>query len=366
MKTFIQCSLATAVLAASVTTAQAKTDMVVVSWGGAYTKSQQRAYHKPYMDNNPNINIVNDDSAAEGASKLRAQAEAGKVTWDLVDVVPSTAIALCDEGIAMEIDHDKLLAKAPDGTPASKDFGDAIISPCFIPQIVYSTTIGYRNDTFKGDAGPKTIADVFDLKKFPGKRALQKNPAGNLEWALVADGVAVGDVYKELATEAGIKRAFKKLDTIKDSVVWWTKGAQPGQLLADGEVVMASAYNGRLFSAIIENKQPVSMMWDAQIFELDGWIVPKDAPNKAEVLKYLKFATDTKRLADQAKYISYGPARASSAGLVGKHADLGIEMGPHMPTAPDNAKNTIYKDINFWADHKDELSEKFEAWLAKK
>jgi putative spermidine/putrescine transport system substrate-binding protein len=366
MKTFIQCSLATAVLAASVTTAQAKTDMVVVSWGGAYTKSQQRAYHKPYMDNNPDINIVNDDSAAEGASKLRAQAEAGKVTWDLVDVVPSTAIALCDEGIAMEIDHDKLLANAPDGTPASKDFGDAIISPCFIPQIVYSTTIGYRNDKFKGDAGPKTIADVFDLKKFPGKRALQKNPAGNLEWALVADGVAVADVYKMLKTEAGIKRAFKKLDTIKDSVVWWTKGAQPGQLLADGEVVMASAYNGRLFSAIVENKQPVSMMWDAQIFELDGWIVPKDAPNKAEVLKYLKFATDTKRLADQAKYISYGPARASSAGLVGKHADLGIEMGPHMPTAPANAKNTIYKDINFWADHKDELSEKFEAWLAKK
>ena len=168
-----------------------------------------------------------------------------------------------------------------------------------------------------------------------------------------------------LNTEEGIKRAFKKLDTIKDSVVWWTKGAQPGQLLADGEVVMASAYNGRLFSAIVENKQPVSMMWDAQIFELDGWIVPKDAPNKEEVLKYLKFATDTKRLADQAKYISYGPARASSAGLVGKHADLGIEMGPHMPTAPANAKNTIYKDINFWADHKDELSEKFEAWLAK-
>ncbi len=365
MKTFLKTALATAVLATSVSTAQAKTDMVIVSWGGAYTKSQQRAYHKPYMDNNPGINIINDDSAAEGASKLRAQAEAGKVTWDLVDVVPSTAIALCDEGIAMEIDHDKLLANAPDGTPASKDFGDAIISPCFIPQIVYSTTIGYRNDKFKGDAGPKTIADVFDLKKFPGKRALQKNPAGNLEWALVADGVAVADVYKVLETEAGIKRAFKKLDTIKDSVVWWTKGAQPGQLLADGEVVMASAYNGRLFSAIVEHKQPVSMMWDAQIFELDGWIVPKDAPNKAEVLKYLRFATDTKRLADQAKFISYGPARASSAGLVGKHADLGIEMAPHMPTAPANSKNTIYKNNVFWADHKDELSEKFEAWLAK-
>ncbi len=36
----------------------------------------------------------------------------------------------------------------------------------------------------------------------------------------------------------GVDRAFAKLDTIKDSVVWWEAGAQPPQLLADGEVVM--------------------------------------------------------------------------------------------------------------------------------
>jgi len=339
MKTFLKCTIATAVLAASVTTAH-------------------------YMKNNEGVKIINDDSASEGAAKLRAQAKAGKVTWDLVDVVPDDAIALCDEGLAMEIDHDKMLAAAPDGTLPSVDFGDAIISPCFVPQIVYSTTFGYRTDKV-GDAAPTTINDVFDLKKYPGKRALQKVPAGNLEWALMADGVAKGDIYKMLETEEGVKRAFKKLDTIKDSVVWWTKGAQPGQLLADGEVVMASAYNGRLFAAIEENKQPVAMMWDGQVFELDGWIIPTDAPNKAEALKYLTFATDTQRLADQSKYISYGPARKSSAALVGKHATLGIDMGPHMPTAPDNAKNTILKDINFWADNKTDLTEKFEAWLAK-
>jgi len=364
MKTFIKCSLATAILAASVTTAQAETELVVVSWGGAYTKSQQKAYSNPFMKNNKDIKIINDDSSAEAASKLRAQAEAGKVTWDVVDVLPDIAIALCDEGLAIEINPEKDLAKGADGSSAKDDFGDALVSPCFIPEIVYSTTIGYRTDKV-GKTPPSTIADVFDLKKYPGKRALNKNPTGNLEWALIADGVAIKDVYKELATEAGVKRAFKKLDTIKKDVVWWTKGAQPGQLLADGEVVMASAYNGRLFSAIVENKQPVAMMWDAQLFELDGYIIPKNAPHMKEAMAYVKFATDTKRQADQAKYISYGPARKSSAKLVGKHAELGIEMAPHMPTNPANAKNVLYKDINFWADHKDELSEKFEAWLAK-
>ncbi len=364
MKLFLKSTLATAILAASVSTAQAKTELVVVSWGGAYTKSQQKAYSNPFMKLHPDIKIVNDDSSAEAASKLRAQAEAGKVTWDVVDVLPDTAIALCDEGLAIEIDPDKDLAKGANGVSAKEDFGEALVSPCFIPEIVYSTTFGYRTDKV-GKTPPSKITDVFDLKKYPGKRALQKNPVGNLEWALIADGVPKEDVYKLLATEEGVKRAFKKLDTIKKDVVWWTKGAQPVQLLADGEVVMASAYNGRLFSAIVENKQPVGMMWDAQLFELDGYIIPKDAPHKKEALEYVKFATDTKRQADQAKFISYGPARKSSAKLVGKHAELGIDMAPHMPTNPANAKNVLYKDINFWADHKDELSEKFEAWLAK-
>ena len=352
-----------AVGSAGITVASAETQMVVVSWGGAYTKSQQLAYHDPYMAKNPSIKIVNDDSSSEAAAKIRAQAEAGNVTWDLVDVEPDVAIALCDEGLLVEFDYNKDFLPAPDGTSAAADFGAAAeVSPCFVPQIVFSTTFGYRTDILKD--GPKTIHDVFDLKKFPGKRSLQKHPVGNLEWALIADGVDAADVYDVLDTEEGVDRAFAKLDTIKDQVVWWSKGAQPGQLLADGEVVIASAYNGRLFAAIEENKQPIGMMWDWQLFGLDGWVVPKGAPNMAEVMTYLKFATDTQRLADQAKYIAYGPARASSAPLVGKHEVLGIEMGPHMPTAPANAKHTILKDVGWWADHNDELRERFESWLA--
>lgn len=357
-----QTLLATAAVGV-VTAAHAETTMVVVSWGGAYTESQQRAYHEPYMKMNPGIKIVNDDSASEGSSKLRAQVEAGNVTWDLLDAEAPSAITLCDEGLVEEIDHDIQLAAAPDGTLASVDFGKAIVSPCFIPQIAYSTVFGYRHDKLKNK--PTRMADVFNLKKFPGKRALEKRPDPNVEWALIADGVAPEDVYDVLDTEAGVKRAFAKLDTIKDQVIWWTKGSQPMQLLADGEVVFGTGYNGRLFKAIEVDKQPIKMLWDGQAIQLDGWVVPKGAPNKDEVMKYLRFATDTQRLADQAKYISYGPLRASSAPMVGKHADLGIEMGPHMPTAPENMKGAFFYDFEWWADHKEEMTERFEAWLAK-
>ena len=128
---------------------------------------------------------------------------------------------------------------------------------------------------------------------------------------------------------------------------------------------MASAYNGRLFIAIAVEKQPLGMMWDYQVFDLDGWVIPKGVKNLAEVKKYIKFATDTQRLADQAKYISYGPARKSSAPLVGKHAELGIDMKPHMPTDPNNAKPVLNFDYVWWADHRAEMDERFNAWLAK-
>ncbi|WP_245307929.1 extracellular solute-binding protein [Hoeflea sp. IMCC20628] len=340
--------------------------MTLVSWGGAYQKSQIAAYSEPYQAMHPELKIVWDESSAEAVAKLRAMNEAGNITWDLVDVVAADAIRLCDEGLAMEIDADELLAPAPDGTPASEDFGDLLVSDCFIPQIVYSTTFGYRTDLV-GDTAPTNICDVFDLEKYPGKRALEKRPINNMEWALLCDGVAKGDVYDVLETEEGQTRALAKLDTIKDQVVWWSAGADTPQLLADGEVVMGSTYNGRLFSLIEEQKQPVAMLWDAQVFDLDGWIIPEGLPadRQARIEDFLKFATDTQRLADQAKYISYGPARASSAPLVGKHADLGIDMAPHMPTDPNNAKNTFLYNYTWWADYRDDLDAKFQAWLAQ-
>ena len=270
---------------------------------------------------------------------------------------------LCDEGLIEVIDHDRDLAPAPDGTPASKDFGDFIVSECFIPQIVYSTTFGYRKD--KVSRPMTSVCDVFDLKSFPGKRSLEKKPINNLEWALICDGVPPAKVYDVLKTNRGVERALAKLDTIKSNVVWWTAGAQTPQLLADGEVVVGSTYNGRLFALIEEQKQPVAMLWDWQVFDLDGWVVPKGTKNKAAVMKFLRFATDTQRLADQAKFISYGPTRASSAPLVGKHASLGIDMAPHMPTDPNNAKTTLLFNYEFWADHRDDLDAKFNAWLLK-
>jgi putative spermidine/putrescine transport system substrate-binding protein len=366
LKTLTTLIATTALAAPAFADGHMASDMTLVSWGGAYQSSQQRAYVEPYIANNPGVSAVWDESSAEAVAKLRAMNEAGNVTWDVVDVVAADAIRLCDEGLALEIDADEMLAAAPDGTSASDDFGDLLVSDCFIPQIVYSTTFGYRTDLV-GDTAPTDVCAVFDLEAYPGKRSLEKRPINNMEWALICDGVSKDEVYDVLATPEGQDRALAKLDTIKGDVIWWSAGADTPQLLADGEVVMGSTYNGRLFSAIEEQKQPIGMLWDAQVFDLDGWIIPTglSPERQARALDFVKFATDTQRLADQAKYISYGPARASSAPLVGKHANLGIEMAPHMPTDPENAKNTFLYNYEFWADYRDDIDAKFQAWLAK-
>ena len=353
-----------AAFAMSATAALAE-DMTIVSWGGAYTASQQAAYHDPYSAKT-GVNIINDASSGEAVAKLRAMSEAGNITWDVVDVVAADALRLCDEGLALEIDADTQLADAPDGTKAKDDFGDLMVNECFIPQIVYSTTFGYRKDLV-GSTAPTSVCSVFDTAAYPGKRSLEKRPINNMEWALMCDGVAKADVYDVLATDEGQARAFAKLDTIKGDVIWWSAGADTPQLLADGEVIMGSTYNGRLLALIEEQGQNVGMLWDGQVFDLDGWIIPAGLSDerKARALDYVYFATDTQRLADQAKYISYGPARKSSAPLVSKHATLGIDMAPHMPTDPNNAKNTLLYNYSFWADYRDDIDAKFQAWLAK-
>ncbi|MFN3278538.1 MAG: ABC transporter substrate-binding protein [Paracoccus hibiscisoli] len=340
--------------------AAAAQEVNVVSWGGAYEVSQVEAYNKPFTaETGIRVNMI---AADNPATPLRAQVEARNVSGDVFDVEVSDAIRLCDEGALVEIDP-AMLPAAPDGTPAVDDFVPGALLDCAVANIVWGTVISYNTTKFEGDA-PTTAADFFDTETFPGKRGLPKNPKRTLYLALIADGVPAAEVYDQLGTEEGVQRAFDKLDTIKSEVVWWEAGAQPVQLLADGEVSMTTVYNGRVFDAMVAENQPFEIIWDGQYMDMDMFVIPVDAPNPEAAMEYLKFATDTQRLADQARYIAYGPARKSSASLVGLYQDGVTEMGPHMPTSPEALANAVMDDPEFWADHAAELTERFNSWLA--
>lgn len=357
MKRLLTMTTTIAGLAAMASTASAQ-EITVMSFGGAYGASQMEAYYKPYMaDTGVKITSVDADNPA---IPIKAQVEAGNVTLDVVDLEPSDVLRLCDEG-ALELLPLDELPDGDDGTPAREDFVDGALYDCAVGTIVYSTLIAYRADLTE----PVTSsADFFDLENFPGKRGMRKSAKFALELGLMADGVAPGDVYDTLGTPEGVDRAFAMLDKIKGQVVWWEAGAQAPQLLADGEVVMTTGYNGRFFDAMIEENQPFTLFWPHQILDFNLFAIPKGAPHKDEAWKFIKYATDTTRLAAQATYISYGPARRSSAELVGLYKDGKTEIAPFLPTYPDYVEASLTTNIEFWADHDIELSERFNTWLA--
>jgi putative spermidine/putrescine transport system substrate-binding protein len=352
-----------AVPAAAQGAAEPRRTLAIATWGGAYARSQERAYFAPYRLLKPNLDIKTINAGGDSVAMLREQVKAKKVEWDLVDVTAADAIRLCKEGVALPLWPDYHLQSAPDGTPPTQDFGQTIVAPCFVPEIVYSTTFGYRIDKVKQK--PESLCDVFDTTRFPGKRALEKRPINNLEWALVCDGVPAEQIYEVLDSDEGVERALRRLSAIKHEIIWWTGGEEPATLLADGDVVFASAYNGRLFALVTAKNPRVAMLWDRQVFDFDGWIIPKGAPNLDAALSFIRFATDTQRLADQASYIPYGPARRSSTLAVGKHADFGIDMKPHMPTQADNARTTLIYNYDWWAAHRDRVDARFQEWLTE-
>ncbi|CQR86676.1 putative spermidine/putrescine transport system substrate-binding protein [Paracoccus aminovorans] len=342
------------------TTASAA-EITVMSWGGTYGQSQVEAYHKPFTAQT-GIKVVSLDSD-NPAIPLKAQVEAGNVSINVADVEYADAVRLCDEGLLEPIDP-SALPPAPDGTPATEDFLPQGLSDCAVGSIVFSTIVAYDRSKF-ADAKPQTIADFFDTGKFPGKRGIKKVPKAVLEMALMGDGVPADQVYAVLGTPEGVDRAFAKLDSIKKDIVWWESGAQAPQLLADGEVAMTMAYNGRIFGAAVAEGKPFNIVWDGQVYEYNLFVIPKGAKKQEQALEFIKFATDTQRLADQAKWISYGPARKSSAGLVGLYQDGKTEMAPHMPTNPANMTNALGSSYEFWIDHESELAERFGAWLSQ-
>jgi putative spermidine/putrescine transport system substrate-binding protein len=329
------------------TAAFAGDELTVVSWGGAYSASQKAAYVDPY---NAMGNKVTETEYNGEVAKIKAMVEAKAITWDVVDTDTATALQGCAEGALEVIDWKKL------GLDKSKFIGGDLLE-CAVPTIVYGTVFGY--DTTKLKDGPTTVMDYFDTKKFPGKRGMWKNPTNNLEWALFADGVDAKDVYKVLGTPEGVDRAFKKLDTIKADIVWWEAGAQAPQLLADGQVVMTTAWNGRLQTAIDKDKKPFKIVWDHQGLDWDWWSIVKGTPKMEEAYRFITFASGAGPQAEQTKHIAYGPANVEAV------PNIDPATLPNLPTAPDNLKTAFNIDPQFWADNGDQLKERFNAWLAK-
>ena len=351
--------LATLIILVSIATTQAEVNFT--SWGGVYQTSQQKAYASTW-----DKGTVKFLEYGGGLAEIRSQVESGNVTWDIVDVLPHDARVGCDEGLFVELDRN-IFKPAADGTPMDDDVMVEVPNDCVVPQIFWSYVPFYKAGTFKGPQ-PTTIADFFDLQKFPGKRGIRYWPNAIIEMALVADGVAIKDVYKVLSTRAGIDRAFARLDYIKGDIVLWDHGEEPQQLVKSGEVAMSIAFNGRVGAAVLADKEDFITVWDGQVLE-ESWVVlVNGAPNADEAKEFLVHLSAPRQQAEQAKYINYGPMRSSAFDII-KAGEPWFHNGEnimqHMPNRPEVMSRTIIANPEWWADHGESVGERYLAWLAE-
>ena len=340
MNTF---KLAASVAAMLALPAFAQSQLTVVNFGGANANAQKKAYYEPFEKTG--TKVISVEYNGEQA-KVKAMVEAKKVTWDVVELESPDVGRGCDEGLFEKLDFSKIGAKA-DFAPA------AAVHECGIGIFVWSTVMAYNGDKLKEP--PKTWADFWDTKKFPGKRAMRKGARYNVEFALLADGVKPEDVYKTLATPAGADRAFKKLGELKANIQWWEAGAQPPQFLVAGDVVMATAYNGRIDAAAREGKN-LKINWTNQIYDLEYFGIVKGTPNRDAAYKYLAFALGAEPQGEYAKHIAYGPTNTKAL------AKLDAKTLGNLPTAAANMKGGLEFNIKFWADQGEALEKRFASW----
>lgn len=283
-------------------------------------------------------------------SAMRAMMQAGNPIWDVAELTPLEYATASINGWLEPIDWS--VADPENRLPDTAKLTDGGIAATF------STVIAARTDKLPEGKDMTSWADFWDVETFPGPRAMQDSVMENLEFALIADGVAKGDVYDILATDEGVGRAFAKLDEIKPHIVtWWSAGAQPVQMLADNEVAFTTAWNGRI-TQLKQEGVPVKTIWNGGALKPSYVGIMKGTKHKVEAEKYISFMIgDPERSAKFAEMISY-------PGMVkGLYDHIDPEMGRELPTYPENLEGQFVVDAVFWANHREALQQRWEEWL---
>ncbi|WP_447745082.1 ABC transporter substrate-binding protein [Pseudomonas nicosulfuronedens] len=320
--------------------------VTVISFGGANKEAQEAAFYKPFKE--VTGNAVVHGSYNGDLAKLKRMVEISHVSWDVVEVEAPELARGCEEGLFMKLDP-KTLGNTADFVPGA-------VQPCGVGIFVWTTLLAYNQNKLQGT--PSSWADFWDTRKFPGKRGLRWGAKYNLEFALMADGVAPKDVYKVLATNDGVDHAFRKLDELKPSINWWKSGQDPVRDLADGTVVMSSAYNGRIAAAQAEQKG-FRMVWAGGIYDFDFWALPSGVFKKELAEQFVNFAGLPQQQKTFAENISYGPTNRKAVEL------LAPDVAANLPTAPQNIANAVGMNVAFWAEHGDALEQRFQAWAKR-
>ncbi len=325
--------------------AQGPRDLTVVSWGGAYQDAQRDVYFRPWQTARGARML--EENWDGGMDVLRARMQGGANNWDLVLVEGDQLRIGCREELFEPMDWDAIGGR--------EAYLPEAVHPCGVGAAHYAFILAW--DRARLSTAPTGWADLFDLSRFPGKRALRHGPKTTLEIALLADGVPVAQVYEELATQPGQDRAFRKLDSIRAEITWWERGSQPPLWLANGEVTLACAYSGRISVTNLRDGRDFGIVWQQNLAAMGSWVIMRGSPNRARALDLLAFAGQAEVQARLPRLIPYGVTAVGAAAL------LPAPLLAQLSNAPAQAATALRLDEDFWQKHLDPLARRFNTWL---
>ena len=312
--------------------------IVFGSWGGSYQDSQKQAFCIPFAQKTGAT--VTQDGPVDYA-KLRIMLAAPVSAWDVVDVAIDFLYSTADDGVYAKIDKSIVDVSRVDAK---------YVHEYAVGDIVWSYNLGYSLTAFTEESRPRSWTDMFDLKKFAGRRMLPDRVGPTLEIALMADGVSPDKLYP-----LDVDRAFKKLDTIKSQTVFWTTNSQSQQLLVDGEVSMGVIINGRVYDAVNKGGK-LGIEWNQHINSVDYLVVPRKSKNIAAAMALINEMTTPEAQGKVANLMALAPTNTAA------FAFIDDKVKPWLSTNPDYANNGMLLNAAYWRDNLKPLSNRWTQW----
>lgn len=337
--------LAALVALASAAPAVAQDTVTVASYGGAYQEALRKAFYTP---TEKKLGITVKDYTLTSIADIRTQVKAGAVQWDVVELYSGQCQQAANEGLIEPLDY-KVVTN-------TKGIPQDLVKEYWVGFTAYSSVLAWNTKVYKDP--PKSWADFWDTKKFPGTRALGGyGLSTTAEMALLADGVAADKLYP-----IDQDRALKKLTEIRPAITaWWTSGAQAAQLAQSEEADMLSIWVARI-EAAIKQGAPYDFTYNQAIMDIECLVVPKGAPHKDLAMKTINSFLDPQLQADLLNYVPYGPVNqdAYETGKISK------EKMDRANTSPGNYKKQVVQNKEYWAAHGQQSQERWDKFIGKK
>lgn len=323
---------AIAPLAASAATSE----LVVANWGGDAKKAVLAAYSGFKDVSELEVSV---DGSGTPTGKIRAMVEAKNVIWDVIDSDFGNSISLGTAGYVEEIDY-SLVDKNKVLPGMAMKYG--------ISNYLFSYVNAVNYSKFNGKP-PKTWAEFWDVKTFPGKRMLSGLTQGVLEAALMADGVKPDALYP-----LDLDRALRKVSEIKKDCIFWKTGAELQDLLRQGEVAAGFCWSNRAAVVAKEMKGAIGWSWDGAILASSAWVVPKGNPaGKDAAMKFINFSLSPEGQAKVFGIVGMSPSNPAAASLISPEDNI------YNATAPANAKAQILLQDDWYGAHGDDAQAKY-------